>query len=132
MNTQLLLTFTTSIQLTDTIRSIEDCYDIAFNSIFVLQNREQQLEFFCTYNVYNETIPDSTPSKTISVHRKKHTNTLYTINALNEVVKYLNGGQEDRSFPIDWNNFKNTLLVTNADGLRIIPTRLFEKIEIGS
>lgn len=130
MNTQLLLTFTTSIALEDTLKMINECYDVAFGYIFVLQNKEESLEFFCTYNVMNETIPTIVPQKTISIHRKKHTNTLYTINALNEVVKYLNGGVSSTTFAIDWTNFKNTLLVTNSDGLRIISTRLFEKVPI--
>ena len=42
-----------------------------------------------TYNIDSPTDILQLPN-TILVHRKKQTNTLYTINALNEVIKYLN------------------------------------------
>jgi hypothetical protein len=38
---------------------------------------------------------------TILVHRKKETNTLYTINALNELIKKLNGGVVDIAYKVN-------------------------------
>ena len=67
---------------------------------------------------------------TISLHRKKHSNTLYTINALNEVIASLNNGLIDSKFIVPWENFKNTLMVTNSDGLNKIPTRIYKIIKI--
>ena len=67
---------------------------------------------------------------TISLHRKKHSNTLYTINALNECIKNLNNGVLDPKFVVPWENFKNTLLVTNAEGLNRISTRIYKIIKI--
>ena len=67
---------------------------------------------------------------TILIHRKKHTNTLYTINALNELIADFNNGVIDKSFPIPWENFKNMVLVTNSDGLNKIPTRIYKIIKI--
>jgi hypothetical protein len=43
-------------------------------------------EYVCTYNVDQPNI-NNIPENTILVHRKKETNTLYTINALNELIK---------------------------------------------
>jgi hypothetical protein len=63
------------------------------------------------------------------VHRKKQSNTLYTINALNELVKEENGGKADKEFVIDWDKFKNTIIVTNTEGTKKISTRIFEVIE---
>ena len=83
-----------------------------------------------TYNidgpVYNLQIPN-----TILVHRKKQTNTLYTINALNEVIKYLNHGELDTSYQVDWTLFRNCILLTRPDGFKKIKTRLKKIIEIG-
>ena len=67
---------------------------------------------------------------TISLHRKKHTNTLYTINGLNEAIKDLNNGVLDTSYKIPWENFKNVILVTNNKGLNRISTRIFRIIRI--
>ena len=49
---------------------------------------------------------------------------------LNEVVANLNNGVVDSKFIVPWENFKNTLLVTNTDGLNKISTRIFKIIEI--
>ena len=67
---------------------------------------------------------------TISLHRKKQTNTLYTINALNEVIRSKNGGVLDKSFQVDWSEFQNSLLLTNDSGLNIIRTKIHKIINI--
>ena len=61
---------------------------------------------------------------------KKHSNTLYTINALNECIKNLNNGVLDNKFIVPWENFKNMLMVTNSEGLNKINTRIFKIIKI--
>ena len=63
------------------------------------------------------------------VHRKKHSNTLYTINALNQLVTELNG-TPDPHFEVDWEKYKNCILVTNTEGVKKISTRIFDIIEI--
>ena len=84
----------------------------------------------CTYNVMYEDdyIADDIPN-TISLHRKKQTNTLYSINALNEVIRDLNGGVLDKRFPVPWEEYKNSLLLTNDAGLNKIPTKLHKIID---
>ena len=132
MRTQLLATFTTKENLDDTIDSIQEAYIIVFNKIYVLQNEDSTEELICTYNVDTKEAVDYNAVKgTISLHRKKHSNTLYTINALNECIKNLNNGVLDNKFMIPWENFKNMLMVTNSEGLNKINTRIFkiEKIE---
>ena len=131
MKTQLLATFTTKSELDDTVKLIEGAYTISYSKIYVLQNEEKIDELICTYNVdlagsvdFNDVIG------TISLHRKKHSNTLYTINALNEVITELNNGIVDSKFIVPWENFKNTLLITNASGLNKINTRIFKIVKI--
>ena len=129
MKSQLLATFTTKQGLDDTIKKIIGAYTIIFSKIYVLQNEDNVNELICTYNVDTENPVDyNKVDGTISLHRKKHSNTLYTINALNECIKNLNNGVMDSKFMIPWENFKNMLMVTNSDGLNKINTRIF-KIE---
>ena len=131
MRTQLLATFTTKDKLDETSTKIETAYDIVFNKIYVLQNEHNVSELICTYNVNVADGVDYNKVKgTISLHRKKHSNTLYTINALNEVVAELNNGVIDSKFIVPWENFQNTLLITNTDGLNKISTRIFKIIKI--
>ena len=131
MKTQLLATFTTKTDLDKTIENIKGAYTIAFAKIYVLQNEKDINELICTYNVDLEAGADYNDVKgTISLHRKKHSNTLYTINALNEVIANLNNGLVDSKFIVPWENFKNTLMVTNSDGLNKIPTRIYKILKI--
>ena len=131
MRTQLLATFTTKSELDIAVEQIKDAYTIVFSKIYVLQNEDDTNELICTYNVDLVKGADFNDVKgTISLHRKKHTNTLYTINALNEVVANLNNGIIDSKFMVPWENFKNTLMVTNSDGLNKINTRIYKIIKI--
>ena len=129
MKSQLLCTFSTKKDIESTIATISSAYTIMFNKIYVLQNEDNTNELICTYNVDTQNGVDyNAVSGTISLHRKKHSNTLYTINALNECVKNLNNGVMDSKFVIPWENFKNMLMVTNSEGLNKINTRIY-KIE---
>ena len=129
MRTQLLCTFTTKLRLNETIDIIVGCNDILYEKVYVFQNGNDLNQLICTYNVefidnYEENIID-----TISLHRKKQSNTLYTINALNEVIREKNNGVLDKSYMVDWNEFSNTLLLTNEMGLQKIPTKIFQIID---
>ena len=131
MKTQLLCTFVFKKELENVVEKIESTYDIAFKKIYVLQNEDNINELICTYNVnFEKSIDYNAISNTISLHRKKHTNTLYTINALNECIKNLNNGVMDDSFVVPWENFKNMLMVTNSEGLNKINTRIYKIIKI--
>ena len=131
MKTQLLATFTNKTDLDTTLEKIKGAYTIAFDKIYVLQNENNINELICTYNVDLSAGADYNDVKgTISLHRKKHSNTLYTINALNEVIASLNNGLVDSKFIVPWENFKNTLMVTNSDGLNKISTRIYKIIKI--
>ena len=133
MKTQLLCSFTTKDNLDETVKKITDAYSIVFNKVYVLQNENNVNELICTYNVDTEGGVDyNKVAGTISLHRKKYSNTLYTINALNECIKNLNNGVMDAKFMIPWENFKNMLLITNSEGLNKINTRIYKIIEINN
>jgi len=84
-----------------------------------------------TYNVdMGNSLEETLINNTILVHRKKQTNTLYTINALNELIKSLNNGILDKRFPIEWNDYKNCILLIQADGFNKIDTKVKEIINL--
>ena len=85
----------------------------------------------CTYNVDSTNAIDyNSVDSTISLHRKKFTNTLYTINALNEVIRAKNKGILDKRFNVDWSEYQNTILLTNETGLNIIPTKIHQIVNV--
>lgn len=129
MQTQLLCTFTTKDELQNILEQIKQTYYIVYNYIYVLQNKANLDELYITYNIDTQYKPTIPLKDTILVHRKKQSNTLYTINALNELVKEENGGKADKDFVVDWDKFRNTIIVTNTEGTKKISTRIFEVIE---
>lgn len=131
MNTQLLCTFVTKAKLQDTVDQIIKTYTVVFDKIFVLKNVDNPKELMCTYNIdVSQGAPTAMLENTISLHRKKETNTLYTINALNYVIALLNDGKIDKSFPMPWQNYQNTMLLTSDSGLKQIHTEIFEVVKI--
>jgi hypothetical protein len=132
MNTQLLVSFTKPNKLDQTIEQITACYKLAFNKVYVLENILNVKELICSYNINSESeIVGEIPQNTISVHRKKDTNTIYTINALNYVIALLNDGKCDPNFPMPWEKYKNCILVTNAEGLKKIETKIHSVMKTG-
>ena len=129
MQTQLLCTFTKRDELQTILEKTRQTYTIVYNYIYVLQNKSNLDELYITYNIDTQYKPTTPLKDTILVHRKKQSNTLYTINALNELVKEENGGKLDKSFEIDWEKFRNTIIVTNTEGTKKLSTRIFEVIE---
>lgn len=134
LNNKLFCTFTTLEELDELLHLITSQYAIMYNKIFVLHIKSNN-EYVCTYNIENgnNSVPvskDSLPLNTIMVHRKKDTNTLYTINALNELIKRLNGGVVDTKFPIDWQHYRNTILLTQHDELKQLKTKIHRIIEL--
>jgi len=128
MNNKLYCTFLQDEDVNEVVDRILEEHDILFNKIFVLVSVDDD-KTMLTYNidgpVYNLQLPN-----TILVHRKKQTNTLYTINALNEVIRYLNNGILDTSYQVDWTRFRNCILLTRPGGFKKIRTRLKQIIEI--
>jgi len=130
MKTQLLCTFTRQNNLKDVVNIIIECNDILYDKIYVFSNQNDTSQLICTYNVEYDDAFQEGIIDTISLHRKKQTNTLYTINALNEVIRSKNNGILDKKFQVDWTEFQNSLILTNETGLNIIPTKIFQIINV--
>jgi len=124
MNNRLYCTFTTLDAYEEVANNIQTSYVILFNKLFVLESLDGE-KIMLTYNVdMNNSMVNSMIDNTILVHRKKQTNTLYTINALNEVIKSLNGGVLDKSFTVNWNDYRNCILLIQTEGFNRIDTKV--------
>lgn len=128
LNNKLFCTFTNLDGLDDLVSELSSKYSIIYNKMFVLEIVGKN-EYVVTYNVEQGNVSDI-PENTILVHRKKESNTLYTINALNELIKRLNGGVVDTKFPIDWNHYRNCILLTQHNELNQLNTKIYKIIEL--
>jgi hypothetical protein len=52
---------------------------------------------------------------TISINRKKETNTLYSINALNAIIKVMNSGVIDKNYIVNWADYTNCLVLSEGE-----------------
>jgi len=128
LNNKLFCTFTNLESLDTLVSELSSKYSIIYNKMFVLEIVGKN-EYVVTYNVEQGNV-NEIPENTILVHRKKDSNTLYTINALNELIKKLNGGVVDTKFPIDWNHYRNCILLTQHNELNQLNTKIHKIIEL--
>lgn len=126
---QLLCTFSNSSQYTEVIKEIPSQYTLVDNKIFIFANENNLRELYLTFNV--KKIEQNNRFKgTISIHRKKQTNTLYTLNAMNRLIEDENNGVYDKSFQLNWDLYRNSIILTNDIGVKIIPLKLFSIFEV--
>ena len=130
MRTQLLCTFAKKNSLNEIIDIIISCNNVLFDKIYVFENAQEPANLICTYNVeFENDFMEGIPN-TISLHRKKHTNTLYTINALNQIIVQLNNGVLDKRFPVPWKDYRNCILLYNDDKLVEIKTKIHKIVKV--
>ena len=117
---KLFCTFVAQDKLDETLHTLTHKYSILYNKIFVL-----------AYNidVINTSSKNALPS-TILLHRKKESNTLYTINALNALIKELNGGVLDTNYKVNWLDHQNVILLTQEGGLRKVHTKIHNIVKL--
>lgn len=128
LNNKLFATFTDKEGLDALLEKIQSKYTIMYNKLFVLEIQGKD-EYVVTYNVDQGNV-NSILENTILVHRKKESNTLYTINALNGLIKSLNGGVVDPRYRVDWQHYRNCILLTNQNELNQLNTKIHKIIEI--
>jgi hypothetical protein len=127
---KLFCTFIEHNRLEEILNSLTTRYSILYNKIFVLESPDTE-ELILTYNIdVVNTNSQNALSNTILLHRKKESNTLYTINALNALIKELNQGVLDTSYRVNWPDFRNTILLTQDGGLRRVHTKIYRIVEI--
>jgi hypothetical protein len=128
MNNRLYATFTQQNSLDELIIHLSTTYTIMYKKMFVLFVKSTN-EYVVTYNVEQGNV-SLIPANTILVHRKKESNTLYTINALNDLIKKLNGGVVDPSYRIDWQHYKNCVLLTQHGDVKQLNTKIYKIVDL--
>tara|TARA_Y100001972_G_scaffold118900_1_gene159564 strand:- start:1810 stop:2196 length:387 start_codon:yes stop_codon:yes gene_type:complete len=128
LKTQLLCTFAHRKDLDLISDYITKSYTVAERRIFVFADADNKNDLYLTYNIERGAFT-KTPN-TISIHRKKETNTLYTVNALNMIIVKANNGVLDKTFVINWETYRNTLLLTSDNDLRPISLELMRRIDL--
>ena len=106
--------------------------EITNSLIFLLQDKDDPEKKIITYNALVVPGQPFNPRLfTMRMHRKKQTNTLYTINALNQAVAKQHGGATGKHLKLDWDQYENSILLTAGSELKVHPvevTKIF-KIE---
>lgn len=125
---QLLCTFTKYQLFNDDIVSLTQYYNIVDGKIYVLQSGANQDDIFLTFNA--EKTSGQFHVNTISVHRKKEYNVIYSINALNEIIKLENGGKVSSSYQINWEQYRNSFVAAKGGNVKVTPTRLIKIIQV--
>lgn len=128
MNNRLFATFTQQDLIEGLINELSSTYSIMYKKMFVLFIKSTN-EYVITYNVEQGNI-NTIPENTILVHRKKESNTLYTINALNDLIKKLNNGEIDPTYKIEWHNYRNCVLLTQQGEVKQLNTKIYKIVDL--
>lgn len=126
---KLFCTFSSKDGLEKTLTTIKTEYTVMYGKIFVLESADSD-EYLCTYNIEVTGGNTSILPNTILLHRKKETNTLYTINSLNALIRSLNEGVLDTKFPINWTDYRNCILLTTGNELRRLNTAIHKIVAV--
>lgn len=126
---KLFCTFTTPDELDATVSTINRRYSILYNKVFILES-PQSKELMCTYNIDTGNVTETPLPNTILLHRKKESNTLYTINALNALIRQLNNGILDTRYIINWADYRNCILLNTGPELRKLDTAIHKIIDL--
>lgn len=119
MKTQLVCTFAKKYQIERTLDNIKENFNVLNNKVFLFRSFDVKDECILSYNIIMDTYKKFLPNS-IMVHQKKETNTIYTINALNELIMNLNNGVLDKTYPIEWERYRNCALLKNKDGFKVV------------
>lgn len=120
---QLLCTFSNSKDFRQIAEDIKKFYEVYSNRIFAFSNTKNPKEIYLTYNVLNMQKDALKFPNTILIHRKKQTNTLYTLNAMNKLIEEENG-KVDNTYIVEWQRYSNSLIITGDVSIRIIPLKI--------
>ena len=127
---KLFATFSKKEDIEQTLETITGRYNILYNKVFILESKDSD-EFICTYNIDPGNLSTtSVLPNTILLHRKKESNTLYTINALNALIRTLNEGILDTRFIVNWADYKNCILLNTGPELRRLDTAIYKIIDL--
>jgi len=125
---QLICLFTIEPELDHITLMVAKTYEVIYKRIFILSIEDSE-ELVCSFNVEKGNIRKQLPGAML-VHRKKETNTLYTINSLNALIRKDNNGIVDSSYSVDWAKYANSLLVTSNNELKVLKTKVYQIVNL--
>ena len=112
-------------KIQEEVEFIVNNIEITNNLIFLLQDTENPEKKIITYNAVVEKGKPFNPRLfTMRMHRKKQTNTLYTINALNAAVASQHEGKTGKDLKLDWTQYENSILLTAGKELKVHPVEV--------
>jgi hypothetical protein len=118
-------------QIQQEVEYIVNNIEITNSLIFLLEEQEDPLKKIITYNAIVEKGKPFNPRLfTMRMHRKKKTNTLYTINALNAAVASQHDGKTGRDLKLDWSQYENSIILTAGKELRVHPIQVSKIFKI--
>jgi len=113
MRPQLLCTFTYIDKLPYCLGEVYKTYTVeAVSNVKCYSYIDEPNNVVCVYNVEGST---KRMKDTISINRKKETNTFYSINALNSLIRSLNNGVLDKTFRVDWTHYQDMILLSDSE-----------------
>jgi hypothetical protein len=120
----LLLSFSTLEEYRTELQRIREVYRPE-RSIFVLENVDVPSEVYVTFNTtYNFKM-----SGIIKCNKKKDTNTMFTIDALNALA-IRDTGNISRDYVPDWEQYRNSLILIRDGELYIAKTKVKEIVKL--
>ena len=125
---QLLCTFSTAKDFRTTAEEIRNFYEVYSNRVFAFLNTQNPKEMYLTYNVLNMRKDAPKFPNTILIHRKKQFNCLYSLNALNTLIKEECGCLDPKHI-LNWSLYSNSLVITGDVSVRIIPLKICSLLE---
>ena len=115
------------------VENIAATLPLSNNMIFLLKLLDEPTKKIITYNALIEKgQPLNTRLFTMRIHRKKTTNTLYTINALNAAVAKDNDGQTGKHLKLDWSKYENSIMLVTGPSLVVHPIEVLRIFRVES
>lgn len=127
---QLLCTFTNSEKYLEVVNDIKNVYTLTDNKVFLFVNEKNPREVYITFNVVKNDIQKIKYKNTIGIHRKKQTNTLYTLNAMNRLIETKSGNDINKNLQLDWELYKNNIILVAGTGVKIVKLKLFSIVSL--
>lgn len=127
-SSQLLCTYGKLQTHGEDIQELRKYYNVLDGRIYILQSGHNPDDVFLTYNA--DRLGTATHPRTTAVHRKKEYNVIYSINALNELIRQETGGKISKTHQINWWLYGNSLITARDGIVKITPTRLLKIFKI--
>ena len=118
-------------QVQEEVQYIVDHLTLTNNMIFLLQQKNNLEQKILTYNIETTEQRRYNPRVfTRRINRKKQTNTLYTINALNAALSIQYEGSSGSHLKLDWEKYNDCVMLTTGKKLEVHPLEVLKIFKI--